>query len=109
MIPADMRKPFDVRKVIARIVDGSRFDEFKALYGTTLVTGTQARKASATTLNTTRICAYSWVESGHRSKQWDSVFRIGRQRGSFHRVVQPEKDSSSVSPEYYRIYGWKSI
>ena len=48
MIPADMRKPFDVRKVIARIVDGSRFDEFKALYGTTLVTGTQARKASAT-------------------------------------------------------------
>ena len=39
IIPADSRKPFDVRKVIARIVDGSRFDEFKAMYGTTLVTG----------------------------------------------------------------------
>eukprot|EP01088_Endostelium_zonatum_P020497 TRINITY_DN7589_c0_g1_i1.p1 TRINITY_DN7589_c0_g1~~TRINITY_DN7589_c0_g1_i1.p1 ORF type:complete len:594 (-),score=164.59 TRINITY_DN7589_c0_g1_i1:36-1793(-) len=39
IIPADTRKPFDVRKIIARIVDGSRLDEWKALYGTTLVTG----------------------------------------------------------------------
>ena len=39
IIPKDPRKPFDVRKVIARVVDGSRFDEFKKLYGTTLVTG----------------------------------------------------------------------
>ena len=39
IIPADTKKPFDIREVIARIVDGSRFDEFKALYGTTLVTG----------------------------------------------------------------------
>ncbi len=35
----DVRKPFDVREVIARIVDGSRFEEFKPLYGPTLVTG----------------------------------------------------------------------
>jgi 3-methylcrotonyl-CoA carboxylase beta subunit len=35
----DLRKPFDVREVIARLVDGSEFDEFKALYGTTLVCG----------------------------------------------------------------------
>jgi acyl-CoA carboxylase subunit beta len=35
----DVRKPFEVREVIARIVDGSRFDEFKPAYGTTLVTG----------------------------------------------------------------------
>ena len=39
IVPADPRKPYDVREVIARIVDGSEFDEFKALYGTTLVTG----------------------------------------------------------------------
>ena len=39
IIPADPRKPFDVREIIARIVDGSEFDEFKALYGTTLVCG----------------------------------------------------------------------
>ncbi|MCM8595188.1 carboxyl transferase domain-containing protein [Accumulibacter sp.] len=39
VIPNDARKPFDVREVIARIVDGSDFDEFKARYGTTLVCG----------------------------------------------------------------------
>jgi acetyl-CoA carboxylase carboxyltransferase component len=36
---ADIRVPFEAREVIARLVDGSRFDEFKARYGTTLVTG----------------------------------------------------------------------
>jgi 3-methylcrotonyl-CoA carboxylase beta subunit len=39
VIPADIRAPYDVREVIARIVDGSEFDEFKKLYGETLVTG----------------------------------------------------------------------
>jgi 3-methylcrotonyl-CoA carboxylase beta subunit len=39
VIPSDLRKPYDIREIIARVVDGSRFDEFKALYGTTLVTG----------------------------------------------------------------------
>ncbi|WP_028006541.1 carboxyl transferase domain-containing protein [Solimonas flava] len=39
VIPTDTRKPYDVREVIARLVDGSRLDEFKARYGATLVTG----------------------------------------------------------------------
>jgi 3-methylcrotonyl-CoA carboxylase beta subunit len=39
VIPTDTRKPFDVREVIARVVDGSEFDEFKARYGATLVCG----------------------------------------------------------------------
>jgi 3-methylcrotonyl-CoA carboxylase beta subunit len=39
VIPADTRRPYDVREVIARIVDGSEFDEFKQLYGQTLVCG----------------------------------------------------------------------
>ena len=39
VIPVDTRKPFDVREIIARIVDASEFDEFKARYGTTLVCG----------------------------------------------------------------------
>ncbi|BCS52765.1 carboxyl transferase domain-containing protein [Geobacter sp. SVR] len=39
VIPTDTRKPYDVREVIARITDGSEFDEFKQLYGTTLVCG----------------------------------------------------------------------
>ncbi|SEQ42225.1 3-methylcrotonyl-CoA carboxylase beta subunit [Solimonas aquatica] len=39
VIPADVRKPYDVREVIARLVDGSRLDEFKTRYGSTLVCG----------------------------------------------------------------------
>jgi len=39
IIPDDVRRPYDVREVIARIVDGSDLDEFKALYGPTLVCG----------------------------------------------------------------------
>src|SRR5438445_9308749 len=39
VIPQDVRKPYDVREVIARIVDGSRFQEFKERYATTIVTG----------------------------------------------------------------------
>ena len=39
IVPVDLKKQYDVREVIARLVDGSEFDEFKKLYGTTLVTG----------------------------------------------------------------------
>jgi 3-methylcrotonyl-CoA carboxylase beta subunit len=39
VVSADLRRPYDAREVIARVVDGSRFHEFKELYGTTLVTG----------------------------------------------------------------------
>jgi len=39
LLPRDLRQPYEVRELIARLVDGSRFHEFKARYGTTLVTG----------------------------------------------------------------------
>ena len=39
IVPADPKIPYDVREIISRLVDGSRFDEFKARFGTTLVTG----------------------------------------------------------------------
>ncbi len=39
VVPADLKKQYDIREVIARLADASEFDEFKALYGTTLVTG----------------------------------------------------------------------
>ncbi|MEQ1929620.1 MAG: carboxyl transferase domain-containing protein [Parvularculaceae bacterium] len=39
LVERDARKPYDAREIIARTVDGSRFDEFKPLYGSTLVTG----------------------------------------------------------------------
>ena len=39
VVPADLRTPYDIREVIARLVDGSRFDEFKPRFGETIVTG----------------------------------------------------------------------
>lgn len=39
IIPKDLRKPFDVKEIIARVIDGSKFHEFKSLYGTTIVCG----------------------------------------------------------------------
>ena len=39
VVPADTRRPYDVREIVARVVDGSEFDEFKTLYGSTLVCG----------------------------------------------------------------------
>ncbi len=39
VVPRDLKQPYDIREVIARVVDGSRFHEFKPLYGETLVTG----------------------------------------------------------------------
>jgi 3-methylcrotonyl-CoA carboxylase beta subunit len=39
IVPPDLKRPFEIREVIARLIDGSRFDEFKALYGPTLITG----------------------------------------------------------------------
>jgi 3-methylcrotonyl-CoA carboxylase beta subunit len=45
LIPRDLRQPYDVREVIARIVDGSEFHEFKALYGKTLVCGFWAQRS----------------------------------------------------------------
>src|SRR6185437_10141801 len=39
IVSSDLRNPFDPRQIIARIVDGSEFDEFKAAYGSSLVTG----------------------------------------------------------------------
>lgn len=39
VVPADLRTPYDIREVLARLVDGSRFDEFKPRFGETLVTG----------------------------------------------------------------------
>ena len=65
VIPTDTRKPFDVREIIARIVDGSEFHEFKARYGATLVCGFAAHRGHA---------------GGHRRQQRHPVLRDRRRR-----------------------------
>jgi 3-methylcrotonyl-CoA carboxylase beta subunit len=65
VIPVDTRKPFDVREIIARIVDDSDFDEFKARFGTTLVCGLRALKACRwASLPTTAFCSVSRRSKG---------------------------------------------
>ena len=60
MIPNDTRKPYDVREVIGRLVDGSEFDEWKARYGTTLVTG------------------FAWIEGMPQAESHDLLERLMR-------------------------------
>jgi 3-methylcrotonyl-CoA carboxylase beta subunit len=59
IVPTDLRTPYDVREIIARIVDGSEFDEFKQNYGTTLVTGFAriSRHAPSASSPTTACCS----------------------------------------------------
>jgi 3-methylcrotonyl-CoA carboxylase beta subunit len=75
--PPISRKPYDVREVIARIVDGSRFDEFKALYGTTLVTG---------------FAHIHGMPRGHRRQQRRAVLGEARSRRALHRAVHAAQD-----------------
>ena len=86
-IPSDTRKPYDVREVIARVVDGSRLDEFKARYGTTLVTG----------------FAHLLRLSGrHRRQQRHPVLRVGAEGRALHRALRaarhPARCSCRTSP-----------
>ena len=90
IVPADLRKQYDVREVIARLVDGSEFDEFKALYGTTLVTGFAhlARHAGR-----------------HPRQQRHPVFGERAEGRAFHRAVLPAPHSAAVPAEHLRLHG----
>jgi len=56
VIPVDTKKPYDVHEIIARIVDASEFDEFKARYGATLVTGFAHIEACRSASSRTTLC-----------------------------------------------------
>jgi 3-methylcrotonyl-CoA carboxylase beta subunit len=56
VVPVDSKKGFDVREVIARVVDGSRFQEFKAMYDTTIVTGTYTHTHTHTIKQCVCVC-----------------------------------------------------
>jgi hypothetical protein len=82
------RTPYDVREVIARVVDGSRFDEFKR-YATTLVTGFARITASR----------------GHRRQQRRVVLGIRAQGHPLHRDLQHARDPARVPAEHHRLHG----
>lgn len=97
IIPTDTRKTFDVREIIARVVDGSRFDEFKPLYGTTMVTGfselygNKVRRRSSSVLRSLvfllSILTFPFFlpfPGRNRGKQRNSIFRICRESSTFY-------------------------
>jgi 3-methylcrotonyl-CoA carboxylase beta subunit len=93
VIPTDTRKPFDVREIIARIVDGSEFDEFKARYGTTLV------------------CGFAHIEGmpvGIVAN--NGILFAERQQGrALHRAVLPAQDPAGLPAEHHRLHGGPQV
>ena len=87
---ADVRVPFEVREVIARIVDGSRFSEFKAEYGPTLVTG---------------FARIHGFPVGILGQQRRADVGIVGQRRAVHRAVQPARHPAGLSAEHHRVHG----
>ena len=92
---ADLRVPFDPRDVLARVVDGSSFDEFKPLYGTSLVTGWAS------------IHGYPVGRPGQPPGR--AVQRGGQQGHPVHPAGQPDRCPSAVSPEHHRLHGGQGV
>ena len=90
IVNLDLRKPYDVREVIARLVDGSRFDEFKERYATTLVT---------------RLRAPARLPGRHRRQQRRAVLRVGAEGHALHRALQPARHPAGVPAEHHRLHG----
>ena len=94
IVPADLRTPYDIREVIARIVDGSRFDEFKARFGTTLV------------------CGFAHIDGipvGDRRQQRRPVLGERAQGRAFHRALLAAPHSAGLPPEHHRLHGRAQI
>ena len=90
VVPPDSRTPYDVREVIARLVDGSRFAEFKPLYGHDA--GHRLRPAARP------------PGRDHR-QQRRAVRRVGAQGRALHRAVRPAEDPAAVPAEHHRLHG----
>jgi len=90
VVPSDVRRAYDVRELIARIVDDSEFDEFKQLFGPTLVTG------------------FAHIP-GYRRKQRNSVFGERAEGHPLHHAVLAAKNSARVSAEYFGFHGGAQI
>ena len=92
---ADPKVPFDPREVLARVVDGSRFDEFKPLYGSSLVTGWAS------------IHGYPiGVLANHRGRP---VLRGGPQGHPVHPAGQPDRRAPRLPPEHHRLHGGQGV
>jgi 3-methylcrotonyl-CoA carboxylase beta subunit len=94
IIPEDVREPYDVHEVIARIVDASEFHEFKPLYGSSLVCGFRAHLGNP----------------GRDPRQQRNPVQRERAQGrAFHRARLPAADTLAVPAEHLRLHGRRQI
>jgi geranyl-CoA carboxylase beta subunit len=90
VVPADEREPYDVREVIARLVDGSAFLEFKAL------------------LATDTVCGHARIQGqrgGHPGQQRAHPARGQHQGRAVHPAVRPDRHAAGLPAEHHRLHG----
>ena len=92
---SDPKVPFDPREVLARVVDGSRFDEFKPLYGSSLVTGWAS------------IHGYPDRRAGQ--PPGGALLRGGPQGDPVHPAGQPDRRPARLPAEHHRVHGGKGV
>ena len=111
IVGTNLRKPIPVHEIIARVVDGSEFAEFKRDYGSTLVTG---KRSVSETLCSSSVPSLSRIPcsqhprlrsdirtaSRHHCEQWHSILRVLAQGRSLYRALHPTKHSSCISPKH---------
>ena len=90
VIPNDVRKPYDVREVIARIVDGSELDEFKH----------ELRHDARH-----RLRAHLGLSRRHRREQRHPVLRIGAEGRALHRALRAARHPAAFPAEHHRVHG----
>ena len=90
IVSADFRVPFDPREVLARVVDGSRFGEYKPRYGTSLVTGWASVRLPG-------------GGAGQRARR--AVQRGGQEGQRVHPAGQPERHAAGLPAEHHRLHG----
>ena len=94
IVPPGSRQTYDVREVIARIVDGSRFQEFKARYGTTLV------------------CGFAHIEGfpvGIVANNGILFSESALEGCAFHRTLRSAQGAARLSPEHHRVHGRQAV
>ena len=94
VVPADPRRPMAIRDVLAYLVDGSELDEFKALYGTTLVCGFA------------RLGGYP---VGIVANDGILVWRVRREGRALRAAVRKTPGAVVVCPEHHRFHGWAPV
>ena len=90
IMAADLRQPVEVREVIARVVDGSRFEEFKPRYGPTLV------------------CGWASIHGfpvGVLGNNGAAVQRLLAEGGAVHPALQPDRRAAAVPAAHHRLHG----